>query len=71
MVKGRPAYTTNLHAQAEALAWSPSGEHYAVAKTMKGGAQFAVDVYSVALAGVVYSYVPQQRPASLYFIEVS
>jgi hypothetical protein len=38
---------------------------------MKGGSQFAVDVYAVAVAGVIYSFVPEQRPASLYFTEVS
>ncbi|CAB3368398.1 Hypothetical predicted protein [Cloeon dipterum] len=69
LVKGRSAYTTNLHAQGEDLSFSESGEHYAVLKLMKGGAQFSVDVYSIVVAGVVYSVVPESRPSSITFLK--
>jgi len=70
LVKGRPAYTTNLHAQGEDVAFSESGDLYAVLKLLKGGAKFAVDVYGIQVAGVVYSLVPESRPSCVIFLEV-
>lgn len=71
MVKGRSAYTTNLHAQGEDVAFSESGELYAVLKLIKGGAQFSVDVYGVNVAGVVYSIVTGNRASCVTFLQVN
>jgi hypothetical protein len=70
-VKGRSAYTTNLHAQGEDVAFSETGDYYAVLKLIKGGAQFAVDVYGTDVAGIVYSIVSETKPSSIVFLLVS
>jgi hypothetical protein len=70
LVKGRSAYTTNLHAQGEDVAFSETGELYAVLKLIKGGAQFSVDVYGVEVAGIMYSIVTDSRASCVTFLKV-
>jgi hypothetical protein len=70
-VKGRAAYTTNIHAVVEDLTWSVTGDYYAVLKVIKGGAQFSVDIYETASAAVIYAIVPESRPTCMCFMQVS
>ncbi|XP_059476798.1 p21-activated protein kinase-interacting protein 1-like [Neocloeon triangulifer] len=69
LVKGRPAYTTNLHAVGEEVAFSEDGSLYAVLKLVKGGAHVLVDVYKTEIAGVVYSIDLRTRLSCITFLQ--
>ena len=63
LIKGRSAYVTNLHENADFVRWSPSGNHYVV------GFFKRLDIYSVGTAAVEASLPFLGRMNDVIFLD--
>ena len=63
LIKGRSAYVTNLHENADLVQWSPSGSHYVV------GFYKRLDIYSVSTAAIEVSLPFPGRLNEIIFLD--
>ena len=63
LIKGRSAYVTNLHENADFVQWSPSGNYYAV------GFYKRLDIYSVSTAAIEVSLPFPGRLNEVIFLD--
>jgi len=62
LIKGRPAFTTNIKAVGDLVQWSPDGTIYAVVINHR------VDIYSVETAGIIHSIDFGRKVNALIFL---